>query len=64
MQNTFSLDYLSIQTIPTAEIRGIYSIETIVPLKYLPIIFGYLWQFALLVSFVEINLNTTKRERG
>ena len=38
MLNIFSFGYLSIQKSPTAEIIGIYSIGTIVSIKYMPII--------------------------
>ena len=38
MFKNFSFGYLLTQKSPTAEIIGIYSIGTIVPLKYMPII--------------------------
>ena len=45
MLNTFSFGYLSIQKSPTAEIKGVYSVGTIVPIKHMPIIstVGLFW---------------------
>ena len=58
MLHTFSFRLstnLSKQKSPTAEIIGIYFIETIVPIKYMPIISA--------VGLFVLIKKTTKRER-